>query len=125
MVLGADHVYRMDPAQMIEAHRAWGAGVTVAAIAVPRRQAAAFGVARPAPGGHRIEAFAEKPADPAGRLGQPGEALVSMGNYVFDTGVLVEALGKDAADDASGHSIGGDIIPMLVRERAARSAVSR
>jgi glucose-1-phosphate adenylyltransferase len=72
-----------------------------------------------APDGHRVEAFAEKPADPAGRPGQPDRALVSMGNYVFDTAVLVEALGKDAADDASGHSIGGDIIPMLVRERAA------
>ncbi len=119
VVAGADHVYRMDPAQMIEAHRAWGAGVTVAAIPVPRRQAADFGVLRTAPGGHRIEAFAEKPADPAPRPGQPDEALVSMGNYVFDTGVLVEALGKDAADDASGHSIGGDIIPMLVRERTA------
>ncbi len=119
VVVGADHVYRMDPAQMIEAHCAWGAGVTVAAIPVPRRQAAGFGVVQAASGGHGIEAFAEKPADPAGRPGRPDEALVSMGSYVFDTGVLVEALGKDAADDASGHSIGGDIIPMLVRERAA------
>ena len=119
MVVGADHVYRMDPAQMIEAHHAWGAGVTVAAIPVARRQAANFGVVQTAPDGHRIEGFAEKPADPAGRPGQPGEALISMGNYVFDTDVLVEALGKDAADEASGHSIGGDIIPMLVRERTA------
>ncbi len=119
IVVGADHVYRMDPAQVIEAHRAWGAGVTVAALPVPRRQAAAFGVVQTASDGHRIEGFAEKPADPAGRPGRPDEALVSMGNYVFDTSVLVEALGKDAADDASGHSIGGDIIPMLVRESDA------
>ena len=119
VVAGADHVYRMDPAQMIEAHLAWGAGATVAAIPVPRRQAADFGVVQTAPDGHRIVAFAEKPADPAARPGQPDEALVSMGNYVFDTGVLVEALVKDATDDASGHSIGGDIMPMLVRERAA------
>ena len=42
-----------------------------------------------------------------------------MGNYVFDRDVLVEALRKDAADDRSGHSIGGDIIPMLARDGAA------
>jgi glucose-1-phosphate adenylyltransferase len=118
-VFGADHVYRMDPAQMIEAHLAWGAGVTVAAIPVPRPAAADFGVVRAAPDGHRIEAFLEKPAEPPGLPGSPDEAFASMGNYVFDRDVLVEALQQDAADDRSQHSIGGDIIPMLVRERAA------
>jgi glucose-1-phosphate adenylyltransferase len=119
VVFGADHVYRMDPMQMIEAHAAWGAGVTVAALAVPRMQANHFGVAQTAPDGHRIEAFAEKPTDPPGRLGQPHQALVSMGNYVFDTDVLVKALLKDAADDTSRHSMGRDIIPMVVRDGAA------
>ena len=119
VVVGADHVYRMDPRQMIEQHVAWGAGATVAAIPVARPEAADFGVVQAAPDGHLIEAFLEKSSDPPGRPGQPDEALVSMGNYVFDTDVLVEALRKDAADDASGHSIGGDVIPMLVRERAA------
>jgi glucose-1-phosphate adenylyltransferase len=118
-VCGADHVYRMDPAQMIDQHTAWGAGVTVAATAVPRTQAAGLGVVQTVPSGHRIEAFWEKPADPPGRPGHPGEAFVSMGIYVFDADVLVEALTKDAADNGSRHSIGGDIIPMLVRERAA------
>jgi glucose-1-phosphate adenylyltransferase len=121
LVFGADHVYRMDPRPMIDQHLAWGAGVTVAAIGVPVGQAAGFGVARTAPDGHRIEAFVEKPAAP-GRLarpGAPGEALASMGNYVFDTDVLVDAVRADAADAGSGHSIGGDIIPMLVREQAA------
>ena len=68
----------------------------------PRAEAEAtdFGVVQAAPDGHRIEAFVEKPADPPGMPGQPGhEALASMGNYVFDTDVLVEALRKDAADD--------------------------
>ena len=119
VVAGADHVYRMDPAQMISQHTAWGAGVTVAALPVPRRQAAGFGVVQPAPGGHRIEGFGEKPADPQGLPGHPGQALASMGLYVFTTGVLVEALMKDAADEGSRHSIGADIIPRLVRERAA------
>jgi glucose-1-phosphate adenylyltransferase len=64
--------------------------------------------------------FREKAADPAGRPGEaPGAAYVSMGNYLFDRDFLVDALGKDAANDGSGHSMGGDIIPMLVREHAA------
>jgi glucose-1-phosphate adenylyltransferase len=118
-VFGADHVYRMDPRQMIDQHTAWGAGVTVAAIPVPRREATAFGVVQTAPDGHSIEAFLEKPADPPGRPGRPDEAFASMGDYVFDRDVLVEALRKDAADRHSRHGMGGDIIPMLVRERAA------
>jgi glucose-1-phosphate adenylyltransferase len=78
-------------------------------------------VVQTAPDGHSIETFLEKPADPPGRPGQPDKALASMGNYVFDSDVLVEALKKDAADDGSRHSMGGDIIPMLVRERAAHA----
>jgi glucose-1-phosphate adenylyltransferase len=122
VVFGADHVYRMDPAQMIEAHLAWDAGVTVAAIPVPRTAAAAsFGVAQTAADGHRIEAFLEKPPEPPALPGRPGETFASMGNYVFDREVLVEALRQDAADDRSRHSIGGDIIPMLAREGAAHA----
>jgi glucose-1-phosphate adenylyltransferase len=119
VVVGADHVYRMDPSQMIEAHVAWGAGATVAAIPVPAKGARDFGVVQTAPDGHRIEMFLEKPSRPPGRPGRPDEALVSMGNYVFDTDVLVEALNKDAVDESSRHSIGRDIIPKLVRERTA------
>ena len=119
MVFGADHVYRMDPRQMIEAHLAWGAGATVAAVPVPRMEATEFGVAQTAPDGHSIKAFLEKPADPPGRPGRRDHAFASMGNYVFDCDVLVDALKKDAADDSSQHSMGGDIMPMLVRDRAA------
>ncbi|HEU5385434.1 MAG TPA: sugar phosphate nucleotidyltransferase [Streptosporangiaceae bacterium] len=101
------------------AHLDWDAGVTVAAIPVPRPAASDFGVIRASADGHRIEAFREKPADPPGLHGSPDEAFASMGTYVFDTGVLVEALSKDASDEDSGHSIGGDIIPRLVRDGAA------
>jgi glucose-1-phosphate adenylyltransferase len=118
-VFGADHVYRMDPAQMIERHLAWDAGVTVAAIGVPRESASSFGIIRPAADGHRIAEFREKPADPPGLPGRPDEAFASMGNYVFDREVLVEALRADAADADSGHSIGGDVIPRLARDGAA------
>lgn len=118
VVCGADNVYRMDPVQMIGQHMAWGAGVTVAAVPVARAGAADFGVVQAA-AGHSIEAFAEKPAAPPGRAGHPEEALASMGIYVFDCDVLIEALKKDAAHDGSRHSLGGDIVPRLVRERAA------
>jgi glucose-1-phosphate adenylyltransferase len=121
MVVGADHVYRMDPAQMIDQHAAWEAGVTVATLPVGRTEAAGFGVVYTTPGSHHIEAFWEKPADPPGRPGNPDQALASMGIYVFERDVLVEALTKDAADAASRHSIGGDVIPMLVAQRAAHA----
>ena len=121
VVCGADHVYRMDPVQMIDQHMARGAGVTVSAIPMTRAEATDFGVVQAAADGHSIEAFLEKPASPPGRAGQPDEALVSMGIYVFDPDVLIEALHKDAADDDSGHSMGGNIIPRLARERAAHA----
>jgi glucose-1-phosphate adenylyltransferase len=111
----------MDPAQMIDQHTAWNAGVTVAAIPVPRTEAAGFGVMHTAQDGHRIEEFLEKPSDPPGRPGRPEEAFVSMGNYIFDTDVLVDALKKDAADEGSRHSVGGDVIPTLVRDGAAHA----
>jgi glucose-1-phosphate adenylyltransferase len=122
-VFGADHVYRMDPRQMLAAHRAWGAGVTVAGVPVPRAPApragtAGFGVARTGPDGHHVVSFREK-GHPGTAPGHPGAAYVSMGNYLFDRDVLVDALGKDAVNDGSGHSMGGDIIPMLVRDGAA------
>ena len=88
---------------------------------MPRAQATDFGVVQAAADGHSIEAFMEKPASPASRAGHPDESLVSMGIYVFDPDVLIEALHKDAADDDSGHSMGGDIIPRLARERAAHA----
>ena len=121
VVVGADHVYRMDPRQMVEAHLAWGAGVTVAAIAVPVRDAAGFGVAATAPDGHLIEVFLEKPAHPPEHPGWPGAALASMGYYVFDTDVLVTALKQDAADQGSQHSMGGDVIPALAAEGIAHA----
>src|ERR1700759_3446897 len=63
-VFGADDVYRMDPAQLIECHLAWGAGVTVAAIPVPRESATSFGIIAAGSDGPRISAFLEKPASP-------------------------------------------------------------
>ena len=119
IVFGADHVYRMDPRQMIDQHCEHGAGVTVAAIPVPRMDATAFGVIQAGADGHTLEAFLEKPADPPPLPGRPDEAYASMGNYLFSTDVLIEALRKDAANPNSRHDMGGDIIPMLVDEGCA------
>ncbi len=120
VVVGADHVYRMDPQQIIDQHVAGGAGVTVAAIPVPRADATEFGVIGVGEDGRTMEAFLEKPADPPARPGHPDEALASMGNYVFTTDVLVDVLRKDAADASSRHDMGGSIIPMLVQDGCAQ-----
>jgi glucose-1-phosphate adenylyltransferase len=119
-VFGADHVFRMDPMQMIDQHRANGAGVTVAAIPVPRHEATAFGVIKTAGDGRTIEAFLEKPADPPAMPGRDDLAFASMGIYVFTTSVLVDALRQDSTDDNSRHDMGGDIVPMLVKEGTAQ-----
>jgi len=120
VVVGADHVYRMDPQQIIDQHVAGGAGETVAAIPVPRADATEFGVIGVGKDGRTMEAFLEKPADPPARPGHPDQALASMGNYVFTTDALVDALRKDAADDASRHDMGGNLIPMLMRDGLAQ-----
>jgi glucose-1-phosphate adenylyltransferase len=114
IVFGADHIYRMDPRQMVDQHVASGAGLTVAGIRVPRREASAFGVIDTGEDGRRIRAFLEKPADPPGLPDAPEECFVSMGNYVFTTSTLIEAVSLDAVDDASRHDLGGDIAPALV-----------
>jgi glucose-1-phosphate adenylyltransferase len=111
----------MDPRPMIGQHQASGARVTMAAIAVPRAEATALGVIQTGQDGTAIAAFREKPADPPALPGRPGQAYASMGNYLFDADVLADAVRKDAADDASRHDIGGDIIPMLVGQRAAHA----
>jgi glucose-1-phosphate adenylyltransferase len=119
VVFGADHVYRMDPAQMVEQHIASGAGVTVAGVRVPRSQATAFGVIE-TKDGRTIDAFLEKPADPPGLPDDPTMSYASMGNYVFSTDVLLDAVRRDAYDEGSVHDMGGNVIPSLVAEGAAQ-----
>jgi glucose-1-phosphate adenylyltransferase len=119
IVFGADHIYRMDPRQMVEQHIASGAGVTVAGIRVPKDQAFQFGVIETAADGRAIAAFREKPSDPVGLPDAPDEVYASMGNYVFTTEALIEAITNDAHDETSNHDIGGNIIPMLVGQGAA------
>jgi glucose-1-phosphate adenylyltransferase len=114
VVFGADHIYRMDPEQMVEAHLASGAAVTVAGIRQPLELADQFGVIEVGAGGSRITAFREKPKDAVGLADAPDQVYASMGNYVFRTDALVDAVREDAADETSSHDMGGNIIPMLV-----------
>jgi glucose-1-phosphate adenylyltransferase len=115
VVVGADHVYRMDFSQMVEAHVASGMGVTVAAIRQPIALADQFGVIELDQGNpEKIAAFHEKPKHPVGLADSPGEVLASMGNYVFDADVLIDAVQRDGERPDSSHDMGGDIIPDFV-----------
>lgn len=115
VVVGADHVYRMDFTAMIDAHIASGMGVTVAAIRQPIALADQFGVIDLDPKNpEKIAAFREKPKDAVGLADSPGEILASMGNYVFDAEVLIDAVQRDGARADSNHDMGGDIVPDFV-----------
>jgi glucose-1-phosphate adenylyltransferase len=115
VVVGADHVYRMDFAQMIEAHIESGAGVTVAAIRQPISLADQFGVIElDKKDPRRIKAFHEKPKNATGLADSPHEVLASMGNYVFDAEILMDAVIRDGENADSNHDMGGDIVPDFV-----------
>ncbi|MGY1810232.1 glucose-1-phosphate adenylyltransferase [Blastococcus sp. SYSU D00669] len=118
LVFGADHVYRMDPAQMVDQHLQTGAGVTIAGLRVPRAEATGFGVIDADAEG-RVRGFLEKPADPPGLPDSPDESFASMGNYCFTTDALIEALRADATDESSAHDMGGSIMPMLAEQGEA------
>jgi glucose-1-phosphate adenylyltransferase len=119
IVFGADHIYRMDPRQMVEQHAATGADVTVAAIRTPLEQAHQFGIIETDASGQKIEAFREKPTDAKGLPDAPDQVYASMGNYVFTRRALTEAVTRDAQDPESRHDLGGDIIPALVAQGRA------
>jgi glucose-1-phosphate adenylyltransferase len=120
VVVGADHVYRMDFDQMIEAHISSGRGVTVAAIRQPIAMANQFGVVAVDPSDPtRIVEFLEKPTNPQGLPDAPHEVLASMGNYVFSAQALIDAIEHDGTIEDSAHDMGGDIIPYMVSRQDA------
>lgn len=117
-VFGADHLYRMDPRQMLEDHLEKGADVTVAGIPVARSEASAFGIIEADSTG-RIIRFHEKPYDPPPMPGDPHRCLASMGNYVFTTESLVREVIADADRSGSNHDMGRDIIPAITERGGA------
>jgi glucose-1-phosphate adenylyltransferase len=119
-VFGADHIYRMDPRQMVDQHIAGGAAVTVAALRAPLDQADQFGVVETAADGRTISAFREKPTDAVGLSDAPDQVFASMGNYVFSAQALIDAVTTDAEDATSKHDMGGSIVPALVARGEAQ-----
>jgi len=108
IVLSGDHVYKMDYARMLRAHKERGGGATIGVIEIPSEEAHRFGVLQ-TDAHDRITGFLEKPKNLP-----PGETvLASMGIYIFDMSLLVPALEEDARRPTS-HDFGKDIIPALV-----------
>ena len=118
-VFGADHIYRMDPRQMVDQHIESGAAVTVAALRAPLAEADQFGVIETAADGQTITAFREKPTDAVGLADAPDKVFASMGNYVFSAEALIDIVTRDAEDEGSKHDMGGSIVPALVESGAA------
>jgi glucose-1-phosphate adenylyltransferase len=116
LILSADHIYRMDYAAMLEAHKQRGADVTIAAMQVPLNQASAFGIMS-VDEELSITAFEEKPQNPTPLPEDPEHVLASMGIYVFSMSVLQAALAADAEDGDSSHDFGTDILPRLLQEK--------
>jgi glucose-1-phosphate adenylyltransferase len=120
VVVGADHVYRMDFAQMVAQHVNSGAKATVAAVRQPLHMADQFGVIEVDQNDpQKIAAFVEKPSSTPGLAADPSQFLASMGNYVFDADALVAALHVDAERLDTKHDMGGDIIPYFVNRGEA------
>ena len=115
IVLSGDHVYKMDYSRMLRVHQERDATVTLAAIEVPLADASRFGIVS-IDEQERIIGFEEKPNDPVAIPGAPDLALASMGVYIFDTDVLVQALEADAVQQTN-HDFGKDIIPALIHRQ--------
>jgi len=116
-VFGADHIYRMDPRQMVAYHMEKGAGVTVAAIPVSIEDARSFGVIEASDTGE-IMAFHEKVQDPPTMPGDATRCLASMGNYVFDTKTLIDIV-TPSGDDGHRTDLGSHVIPALTAQGQA------
>ncbi len=112
-VFGADHIYRLDIRQMIDFHEERDADVTVATIPVRREEAGGFGVLA-VDEERRVTAFVEKPEDPPTIPGRPGWALASMGNYIFKTSYLLEALTQLSRSSVTGQDFGQHVLPQRI-----------
>lgn len=114
LVLGGDHIYKMDYGPLVTSHDDRNASMTLCCVEVSKEEAAgAFGVVKVDSEGRVLE-FQEKPSDPAEIPGKPGRVLASMGNYVFNTEFLFQELIRDADNKDSSHDFGKDILPRIV-----------
>jgi glucose-1-phosphate adenylyltransferase len=113
LVLAGDHIYKMDYAEMLRFHKEKQADATVAAIEMPKKDAAAFGVIE-IDEDCRIVGFEEKPREPKPIPGRPDTAFASMGIYLFNTRTVLEHLQSDALQDTA-HDFGKNIIPQMMK----------
>ncbi len=116
LVFGADHVYFVDVSQMIDYHLEKGAEITIATVPYPITECGQFGVVV-VDETWRVTNFQEKVPHPTPIPGQPDKGLVSMGNYIFNTNVLMEELVTDTVDAESSHDFGRDILPKAHQTR--------
>jgi len=115
VIFGADHIYRMNIRQMIEYHVAKQAEVTIAAIPVPRAESREFGVIEAHADGS-VAGFHEKKANAPTMPGNPERVFASMGNYIFNTDLLLKQLHADGPREDSSHDFGHDILPGLIND---------
>jgi len=114
LILGGDHIYKMDYSQLIGFHKEKGADLTIGCIPIPLEESRSFGVMQVDEDG-RVTSFDEKPLHAKPLAGDPGRCLGSMGIYVFSTRLMFEQLCEDAANHNSSHDFGKDIIPNLIK----------
>ena len=117
LVLGGDHVYRMNYDCLLRQHAETNADLTIATVEHPLASASRFGVVD-VDQHFKITGFEEKPANPRPMASRPSLALVSMGIYVFKKSVLLDSL-HDFRETGRGCDFGHDIIPALIQSGGA------
>jgi len=115
LVLGGDHVYKMDYGELLGFHVNQKADVTLATVPIPVHDSQRFGVVR-LDSESRVVEFIEKPPAPPLEWACETHCLASMGVYVFNRDCLVRYLTEDAARPESSHDFGHDVIPRLLAE---------
>lgn len=113
LVLAGDHIYKMDYGEMIRFHQESKADLTIGCIPIRLTESKHFGVME-TDNANRVVGFLEKPAVADAMPDEPGHCLGSMGIYVFNTRLMFELLCDDAADNASSHDFGKNIIPGII-----------
>ena len=115
-IFGGDHIYKMDVSQMLDFHKEKNADLSISAIPIPIEEAHEFGIIE-VDDDWKLINFVEKPKEkPKSIPGNPNMCLASMGNYIFNKDVLLDALYRDEQIKESSHDFGKNVIPMLLSE---------
>jgi glucose-1-phosphate adenylyltransferase len=115
LILGGDHIYKMNYYRMVKQHVDTRADVTIGAIEVPIEEGSRYGILS-IDSSSRVRSFVEKPANPSPYWNKPAKALASMGIYVFNKKLLEQILEEDSRNPASSHDFGTDLLGSLVEK---------